>query len=162
MTFPARSKTLTPDIIPIVEDGLERGKLPDLLGYHLRRAQVFAFQSFAAALQKFGMSPGQMGVLLLVSANPGINQTRVGQALGIDRSTLVAVIDRLEQRALVVRNPSPSDRRSHALQLTQAGAKFLQQIMLSLDAHETELARNLSADERATLIKLLGQVSATK
>lgn len=160
MTFPARSKTHTPDIVPAADDDLSRGKLPDLLGYHLRRAQVFAFQSFAAALQKFGISPGQMGVLLLVSANPGINQTRVGQALGIDRSTLVAVIDRLEQRAYIVRNPSPSDRRSHALQLTPAGVKFLQQMMPSLDTHEAELARELSAAERAELIRLLGRVSA--
>lgn len=158
MNLPARSKTQT--IAPAADDDLARGKFPDLLGYHLRRAQVFAFQSFAAALQKFGMSPGQMGVLLLVSANPGVNQTRVGQALGIDRSTLVAVIDRLEQRALIVRNPSPSDRRSHALQLTPAGSKFLQQVMPSLDAHEAELARDLSADERAELIKLLGRVAA--
>ena len=91
---------------------IDFGALGDLLGYHLRRAQVAMFQNFAKVLDDWNISPGQVGVLALVKANSGINQTRVGNALGIDRSTLVAVIDRLEERDLVARTPSPTDRRS--------------------------------------------------
>lgn len=151
-------------------DRVNLGDLSGLLGYFLRRAEVFAFQSFAAHLgpgasqvsEGEGISPGQLGVLLLVEANPGTNQTRIGKAIGIDRSTLVSMIDALETRGLIRREPSPTDRRSHALHLTDrgndSGAGFLKKIRPLLNAHEAEIARNLSAPERAQLMTLLARV----
>ena len=136
---------------PSEKEALDIGHLRALLGYHLRRAEVFAFQNFAAHLGADGVSPGQLGVLLLVEANPGSNQTRIGKALGIDRSTLVSIIDMLEKRGLIRREPSPTDRRSHALVLSDGGSAFLRAIRPRLDAHEAEIARNLSAAERAQL-----------
>lgn len=139
---------------------LAYGRLDDLLGYHLRRAQVLSFQNFAEVLGD-KISPGQIGVLCLVRANPGINQTRVGNALGIDRSTLVAVIDRLEDRGLIERTPSPKDRRSHALMLTRGGEAYLDDTLPRLAEHERQIADRLSADERRTLIDLLQRVGAS-
>lgn len=140
-------------------DEFDRGVLENLLGYHLRRAEVFAFQNFGSTGPGHeGISPGQLGLLLMVQANPGINQTGAGRALGIDRSTLVSIIDALEDRGLVERTPSPTDRRSHALVVTAKGDAFLKQIRPRLDAHEGELVRNLSAAERATLIDLLRRI----
>lgn len=141
-------------------DAEDRGRLEDLLGYHLRRAEVFAFQSFGAGLAQDRISPGQLGVLLMIQANSGINQTRVGRALGIDRSTLVSIIDSLEERGLVERTPSPTDRRSHALLLTANGEQFLKALSPRLEAHEAELVRNLEPAERAVLIDLLRRVVA--
>ncbi len=137
---------------------VDRGRLSCLLGYHLRRAHTAAFQSFARAMAGDGVSPGRLGVLLLVAANPGINQTRLGRALGIDRSTLVAMLDRLGERDLVARARSPADRRSPALTLTRAGERFLEQLTPRLEGHEDEIAGNLSAQERRLLIELLGRV----
>jgi len=146
-----------------VENGrdaeLDYGALADLLGYQLRRAQVAAYQNFANVLAGLNISPGQVGVLALVQANPGINQTRVGNALGIDRSTLVAVIDRLEERDLVARTPSPTDRRSHALMLTEAGAGYLEKLLPRLDEHERQIAVGLGDRERSALIELLSRVA---
>lgn len=139
---------------------VDLGRLAALLGYHLRRAEVFAFQNFAAHLGDDGIGPGQLGVLLLVQANPGSNQTRIGKALGIDRSTLVSIVDSLEARGLVRREPSPTDRRSHALVLSAEGAAFLRAIRPRLDAHEAEIARNLSPAERAQLIDMLQRLAA--
>lgn len=137
---------------------ISRGKLAELLGYHLRRAEVLAFQQFAQAMAPFEVSPAQLGVLLVVSANKGINQTRVGRTLGIDRSTLVSIIDNLEDRGLVERTPSPTDRRSHALIMTRAGRKFVDDLTPALEAHEAALSKSLSEDERRTLIDLLDRV----
>ena len=139
----------------VADNAVDLGHLSALLGYHLRRAEVFAFQNFAAHLGNDGVSPGQLGVLLLVEANPGSNQTRIGKALGIDRSTLVSIIDMIEKRGLIRREPSPTDRRSHALVLSVEGAAFLRAIRPRLDAHEAEIARNLSAAERAQLRDML-------
>jgi DNA-binding MarR family transcriptional regulator len=138
---------------------LDFGRIDDLLGYHLRRAQVLMFQDFAETMAETGISPGQIGVLLLVAANAGVNQTTVGNALGIDRSTLVSMLDRLEERKVVARTPSPRDRRSHALVLTAKGQEFLASLLPRLDRHEQRLASRLSAAERATLIALLRRIS---
>ena len=145
---------------PAERETVDLGHLAALLGYRLRRAEVFVFQNFAAHLGADGIGPGQLGVLLLVQANPGSNQTRIGKALGIDRSTLVSMIDTLEKRGLIRREPSPTDRRSHALMLSEEGAAFLRAIRPRLDAHEAEIARNLSAAERAQLIDLLKRLAA--
>ncbi|HEX7007277.1 MAG TPA: MarR family transcriptional regulator [Alphaproteobacteria bacterium] len=138
---------------------LDFGRIDDLLGYHLRRAQVVMFQDFAETMAETGVSPGQIGVLLLVAANPGVNQTTVGNALGIDRSTLVSMLDRLEERKAIARTPSPRDRRSHALLLTAKGREFLDGLLPLLDQHERRIAARLDAHERATLIDLLRRIS---
>jgi DNA-binding MarR family transcriptional regulator len=161
----------TPDLAETPEDdassgaparrrvpGISRGKLAELLGYHLRRAEVLAFQQFAQAMASFEVSPAQLGVLLVVDANRGINQTRVGRALGIDRSTLVSIIDNLEDRGLVERTPSPTDRRSHALIMTRAGRKFVDELTPALEGHEAALSKSLTPAERRTLIDLLDRV----
>jgi DNA-binding MarR family transcriptional regulator len=141
------------------EPPVGRGRLAGLLGYHLRRAEVAAMQNFGRHLGRANVSPGQLGVLLTVEANPGINQTRIGRALGIDRSTLVALIDRLESRGFVARKPAPADRRSHALSLTRAGEQFLAALLPDLMRHEAEIAAGLSAADRRRLIALLARVA---
>ena len=159
-TGPARPGRPAPDGPAPDRQAVDLGRLAALLGYHLRRAEVFAFQNFAAHLGADGIGPGQLGVLLLVQANPGSNQTRIGRALGIDRSTLVSIVDTLEGRGLLRREPSPTDRRSHALMLSEDGAEFLRSIRPRLDAHEAEIARNLSPAERAQLIDMLQRLAA--
>src|SRR6266849_10145696 len=127
-------------------DGVGRGMLTSLLGYHLRRAQVAVFQHFAAAMGEAEITPGQFGVLTVIDANPGLSQTQLGNALGIDRSTVVAVIDRLESRGLLTREPSPNDRRSHALHLSRAGAEALTRLSERVRAHEQTIARDLTTE----------------
>lgn len=133
--------------------------LPDLVGYNLRRAQIAVFQSFRAATADFDITPGQLGVLILIDSNDGLSQSELGDALGIDRSTMVAVIDRLERRDLVVRAPSPADRRSYALKLSDAGLALLQGIVPAVLAHERAVTETLSDEERVVLIKLLAKLA---
>ena len=140
-------------------DDIGRGMLTSLLGYHLRRAQIAVFQHFAATMGAVEITPGQFGVLTVISSNPGLSQTALGNALGIDRSTVVAVIDRLESRGLVVRAVSPSDRRSHALRLSDEGARLLHQLEELVRGHERHIARGLSADDKQRLIELLDRVA---
>ena len=135
------------------------GPLASLLGYNLRRAQVAVFQNFTEVVGASELTPGQFGVLVVIDANPGLSQTQLGNALGIDRSTVVAVIDRLESRGLVVRQSAPGDRRSHALHLSDSGRATLRRLTERVRAHEREIARHLSAEELAHLIELLGRVA---
>lgn len=139
---------------------IEHGLLPGLVGYNLRRAQVSVFQDFRVATSAFDITPGQFGILVLIANNDGLSQSDLGNALGIDRSTMVAVIDRLERRNLVVRAPSPADRRSYALRLSSTGAAFLANIVPTVQDHEKTIGRGLTAEEKETLIRLLGKLAA--
>lgn len=140
-------------------NGVELGMLKTLLGYHLRRAQVAVFQHFTQAMGEADITPGQFGVLSVIAGNPGLSQTQLGNALGIDRSTVVAVIDRLEGRGLVMRAPSPNDRRSHALQLSAEGARLLGRLEEMVRIHERQIARELSAEDQRQLLRLLDRVA---
>ena len=135
------------------------GILPELVGYHLRRAQVAVFQDFAREMASFSVTPGQFGVLQVIAANPGLSQSELAKAIGVDRSTVVAVIDRLEQQELVVRARSPTDRRTHALQLSQAGARLVEELAARVRRHEDRIAAALSPRERSRLIELLKKIS---
>jgi DNA-binding MarR family transcriptional regulator len=134
---------------------LDMGLLPSLLGYQLRIAHIAVFQNFSRTVGEAGITAAQLGTLLLVEANAGINQSAVAEALRFDRSTLVQIVDRLEERGLLKRESSARDRRSHALTLTASGARLLVTLKELLRTHEAEIAYALSSAERATLLSLL-------
>ncbi|HNU12161.1 MAG TPA: MarR family transcriptional regulator [Rubrivivax sp.] len=135
---------------------LTYGLLPQVLGYHLRRTQVAIFRHFARTVAaQTGLTPGLLGMLQVVAANPGLAQSRLAEAMEVDRSTIVKVVDQLEARGLIVREPSPTDKRSYGLRLTALGQAELPRIQRLMLEHEDEFAAALSADERQQLIGLL-------
>jgi DNA-binding MarR family transcriptional regulator len=139
---------------------LDRGMLPALLGYVLRRAQSAVFADFAATFVQAGqaLTPGEFGLLVLVERNAGLSQMALARALGIDRSTLVPILDRLQARGLLVRRASPTDGRTHALALTPSGVKALARFARLVRTHEKRIASGLSSAETRTLIQLLEKV----
>ena len=142
---------------------LDRGLLPSLMGYALRRTQSAVFADFAATFVKAGeaLTPGEFGLLVLVDRNAGLSQMALARALGIDRSTLVPILDRLQARSLLVRRASPTDGRTHALALTAAGEKALARFAKLVRTHEKRIASGLSTAETRTLIDLLERVRAS-
>jgi len=134
--------------------------LPTLLGYVLRRTQSAVFADFAATFATAGeaLTPGEFGLLVLVERNAGLSQMALARALGIDRSTLVPILDRLQARGLLVRRRSPTDGRTHALALTPAGERALARFARLVRGHEKHIASGLSAAEMRTLIELLEKV----
>ncbi len=134
---------------------IDYGVLPQTLGYLLRRSQIMLFQHYAATVGKMEITPGQEGLLILISSNPGISQTALAKAAGIERSTLGEVIVYLEKRELVERKSSTQDRRSYALYLSASGEKFLSQTIALDREHETEITSHLTAEETKTLTQLL-------
>lgn len=134
---------------------INMGILPDLIGFNLRCAQLAVFQHFNATVGTNGISAPQFGTLLLIEANPAISQSAIAKALRFDRSTLVQIIDRLEDAKLVTRHTSPTDRRSHALRLTDEGSVVLAKLKEVATSHENAIAGGLNANERKECIALL-------
>ena len=135
---------------------LKPGPLPGLLGYRLRLAQQAVFRDFAASVAE--LSPGRVGILLLIDANPGVNQSRLAQAVGLDRSTLVGVLDALEDRDLIERRRG-ADRRTNGLWLTQTGRLLVARLKRRIEQHESRVAARLTAAERTQLLALLEKLA---
>jgi DNA-binding MarR family transcriptional regulator len=142
------------------EKALDPGCLPELLGYHLRLAQIAVFADFAKALKEHDLLPGQFGVLELIGANPGLSQNQLAGAIKLDRSTLVSTLNRLEGRKLVERRVSELDRRSNTLWLTKAGEELLVETTPKVKAHEKRLFAIYSSEERKTLRELLARLNS--
>ena len=134
---------------------IELGRLGPVVGYHLRRAQLRAYDNFPAEARKRGVTPPHVAVLLLVEANPGIKQTTLAKVLGLERSTMVRMVDRLEAAALIERGSSRSDRRIAPPVLTARGRAFIETILPKVLDSERALLAPLTAPERATLLRLL-------
>lgn len=139
-------------------DGIRLGVLPDLLGYHLRLAQIALFRDFSEALGEYAVTPGLFGVLVIIESNPDLKQSELARATQLDRSTVVTVIDNLERRKLVERRPAPNDRRSNALRLTDEGTALLRKLKRRVAEHEKRMVATMSEEERATLVTLLGKI----
>ena len=136
---------------------LNPGLLPELVGYRLRLAQQAVFRDFAASVP--GLSPGRVGMLLLIEANPGVTQSRLADAVSRDRSTMVGVLDQLEAKGLIERRRG-SDRRTNGVWLTRTGRTALARAKRAIAIHERRVAARLSSAERAQLLELLARIAA--
>ncbi|HXY21047.1 MAG TPA: MarR family transcriptional regulator [Burkholderiaceae bacterium] len=132
--------------------------LPELVGYQLRLAQIAIFRDFSSILGELDMTPGLFGVLVIIDANSGLTQNALAKATHLDRSTVVTVIDKLEQRGLVERRAAVPDRRAYALVLTAAGSKLLKRLKALVSEHEKRLCKNFSIAERDQLVRLLQRI----
>lgn len=108
----------------VQDEGINYGVFHNSLGYLLRRAQLRMFQQYQQTFADTGIKPTQFGVLELIAENPGLSQSAIAQALSIQRTNMVGLLDALQKRKLIERRPSPQDRRTHALHLTDAGREL--------------------------------------
>ncbi len=138
---------------------LQHGLLPGLIGSHLRRAESAVFERFQRIVADKSITPSEFGIMLLVYENEGLSQSDLSKAIRADRSTIVALIDRFEERDLVRRTPSPFDRRSHALRLTEQGRSVMDCLIPRVHQHEREIVSRLTQDEQALLIELLSRIA---
>lgn len=141
---------------------LNRGPLPDYYGYNLRIAQTAVFSHFADTVGDIDgeeISPGRFSLLTLLGANPGINQTVLSRAVGLDKSTLTPALDQLERKGLILRERTVNDRRTYALSLSEKGHGLLRELTRRVECHEEAIVAGLSQGERIMLLKLLKKVA---
>lgn len=128
------------------------GPLESSLGYRLRRVQLRVFEDFGRTFAEIGLRPTQFSVLVVIARNPGLRQSEVAHALGIQRTNFVPLVDSLESRGLLERRLSQQDRRSYALHLTEEGSALLTRALAAHQAHEERLAALLGPELRSRLL----------
>jgi DNA-binding MarR family transcriptional regulator len=128
---------------------------PGFLARQLHRVTAAIFDEETAS---FGLTGLQYGILNVVEVEPGIDQIGVCNVLGVDRSTLAGVVDRLEQKGLVARRPGSADRRSNALHLTRAGERILGEIEGSARKAESRAFEAFGPAERRQFAQMLARL----
>ena len=131
---------------------LRTGRLDDILGFHLRMANVAIYQDYTAAMGDIGLTQKQFAVLELIAANPRVSQIDIANQLSMDRATMMALVNRLESRLLLERQPSPVDRRRQELLLTEAGADILKQARNIQQQHELRFTARFTPEELEAFI----------
>jgi DNA-binding MarR family transcriptional regulator len=139
---------------------VEVGPLANMVGYALRRAQLAVFDDVIANFADLELRPAQYSVLVLLGKSPGLKQSDVAAALGIQRANFVVLFDGLERRGLARRLSTPNDRRSYALYLTEAGEKVLARANELESRHEARLDAKLGPGGREQLLALLSKLAA--
>jgi len=100
-------------------------ELTSRLGYLLKHARLQLAELTAAALAPYGLDGRELAVLLVLAGCEPASQQQAARRLGIDRTTMVALLDALEDKGLVARHPHEEDRRKNVVELTAAGRDTL-------------------------------------
>ena len=124
-----------------------------------------AAQRMRAALDQVARTCGLAGVrdwivLAALTAEPGRTQLALAYDLGLDKTTLTSLLDRLEAGGLIIRSLDPHDRRARIPELTDAGRRIQATVTRARDRAEAELLSAFSQDEQRLLRALLTRLAA--
>jgi DNA-binding MarR family transcriptional regulator len=114
---------------------------------------------FAARIADLDLTPPQAGLLRLLARTPGRSQRQLADDLGMPPSRFVPFADALEARGLIERRKNPSDRRLHALHLTEQGEELLTGLREAGAAHEQQVCQTLAPEEYQQLTALLRRLA---
>jgi DNA-binding MarR family transcriptional regulator len=131
-----------------------RGRVAWLVGRASLQAQRLIQERFAG----HEVRKQHYGVLASLADLGPASQGPLADRLCLDRSDLVTFLDELEARRLVVRAADPTDRRRKIVEITPAGEELLAGLDELVFAADDELLAGLSAEERATLVRLLQRI----
>ncbi len=133
---------------------IDFGELDDFVGFQMHKMRNIQVVKLAEIIAPES-APGHFPILYLIGRNPGSTQSAIAAAVGLDRSSLVPILNRFEASGWLLRVPAKTDRRAHALSLTAAGKsklKDLQEIVVSL---ETRISDELGHPGHRSMIDQL-------
>lgn len=137
-------------------------------GFLVRRLYQIHVAMFFEECKSPNITPVQYAILTVLSVLPGLDQTSLGQEVGLDRTTTADVVRRLEERGLVERRDNPADRRTRHVYLTREGKSVVTALRADMArAQERMLAplkpaqREVFMDLLATLVEANNQYSRT-
>jgi DNA-binding MarR family transcriptional regulator len=136
-------------------------RLGAVIAWAAESAQEVANQ----ALEPLGLTVKHFGVMTFLRnetepprQGSSLSQQAIGERLRIDRTTMVFLIDDLEQAGYVKRERNPDDRRAYVITLTAAGKRAQARAEEAVDAHALQFFGQLSEAERQELHRLLARL----
>ena len=133
--------------------------LYNMPGHLIRRCHQISVALFMKECREFGITPIQYAVMCALQSFPGEEQAAIAGRVAIDRSTTGNVVQRLEEKGLLRRDPDRTDRRVKLLTLTGKGHELLESIASSVEHAQQLTVAPLDENEQATLIRLLQKIA---
>jgi DNA-binding MarR family transcriptional regulator len=130
-------------------------QLTSRLGYLLKHAQLRLAELTTAALEPHGVNGRELAVLLVLGEGEPASQQEAAQRLGIDRTSMVAFLDTLQEKGLVERRPHAHDRRRNVVELTTAGRATMRDARRAGDEAERRFLAPLDPAAAAALKRAL-------
>ncbi|MCC3303583.1 MarR family winged helix-turn-helix transcriptional regulator [Sneathiella sp. HT1-7] len=137
-----------------VLDAIRTTALDEVVGFHMRKAILRAQSTFATVAGKKLMT-GQYSVMAIINENPGRTQSAIAEAAGLDRSSLVPILNKFEDEGLILRAPVKGDKRAYAVRLTKKGERELAELESKVREIEAKVISGLGTKDHQTLIDLL-------
>ena len=134
------------------------GEIDEIVGFHIRLAHSAVRRHFTETFSHLKLTQKQVSVLWLVGDHPGIAQTDLCQRLRMDRATVMAIVNRLEERKLLKRGVSKEDRRRQTLTLRAKGEDILADAKYSIREHENWLKSLFTEKEVKLFMKMLKRI----
>lgn len=129
------------------------------VAFLLAQVGQVATDQFAQRLGVLQLTPAQAGILRAIAAEPGRSQQALSAQLALLPSRVVAFVDDLERQGYVERRRNPTDRRLHALHLTESGAALMTELAAVARAHEQAMTAGLTAAQKSLLRGLLADIA---
>jgi DNA-binding MarR family transcriptional regulator len=148
--------SITPPPLPEGDDDI--GEIKDILGFHIRLAYGAVYRHFMETFAHLDLTQKQVSVLWLVDDHPGIAQTDLAQRLRMDRATVMAIVNRLQDRNYLVRGRSMTDGRKQTLDLLPDGVLALSDAKSAIRSHEGWLKQRFTDKEVTRLIEMLARI----
>jgi len=128
-----------------------------MAGLLIRRLHQISTSVFAHRMKELGhdLTPVQFGTLAALSAHPDVDQATLAGLIAHDRVTMGAVLDRLQNKGLIARKISPTDRRARCISLTDKGRALLDDVRPVVQSLQDDILSGLNSDERDTLLRLM-------
>ena len=139
-------------------DQVDTSYLQTLLGYNARRAALTIIEGFLERMAEFGLRPVDFSVMSVIQHNPGVTSRQLCAALNLLPPNLVGLVQSLEARGLIHRQPHPTDGRAVGLHPTAEGSALMQQAEQAATDLEVERSARLTAAQRKTLLELLQKI----
>ncbi|MGH8218849.1 MAG: MarR family winged helix-turn-helix transcriptional regulator [Steroidobacteraceae bacterium] len=124
-------------------------------GFLIRRLQQIQVAAFLSECSESDITPVQWGILTIVSENPGVGQIEISEELGLDRSNVANVVERLTKRGLLRQKLSSKDRRKKYITLTKAGERAVEHVEAGALRAQRKIFRPLSGSELEIFVNLL-------
>ncbi|MHA3703282.1 MarR family winged helix-turn-helix transcriptional regulator [Jatrophihabitans sp. YIM 134969] len=143
-------------------DGDLGPRLTRRLTYLLKRTLLDVEEIQQEYLAPSGIGARELAVLLLLDSRAPESQQRAGERLGVDRTSMVGLLDGLEAKGLVERQADPNDRRRNVVALTDTGRRTLADAVKASDRAERRALAALDPSEREQFRALLTRVASSR
>ena len=128
------------------------------VNFLLTKAQQTVYQYFKSRLADFDVTPVQYGILASLWLNDGQSPSQIACSLNLDSSTITGLLDRMENKQLLQRQPDAQDRRALRVFLTETGKELRVPLEKVVEEANVYVLEHLGSEEQDELKKLLVKV----